>query len=179
LIYPFRPLTVSQQRREFLTMRGPILVELATTGTMYVGFTDSRDATKAFEKIQARHPNWEIHPLTAEEYGKKSNESASHFKGQIDAKVTWDPANPELNLTKVAFSFKTLLMTFGDLKGLQSVPMGPGRLDVVAEFYDSRAVGNAVRTLNGSFVDVSVSFSYFPSLLSSPHNAFAFIFLPC
>jgi hypothetical protein len=166
-----------QQRREFLTLRGPILTELATTGTMYVGFTDARDATKAFEKVQDLHPNWEIHPLTGEEFGMKSNEAASNFEGQINARVTWNPEDPGLHVSKVAYSFKDLLTTFGDLKGLQPVPMGPGRLDVVAEFYDSRAVGNAIRTLNGSCVDVSNSLSNFPSLLACPHTAFAFIFL--
>ncbi|KAK2761399.1 hypothetical protein FQN54_001921 [Arachnomyces sp. PD_36] len=145
-------------RREFGTLKGPVLTELSTKGTIYVGFTDIRDARCAFSKVQRFHPEWRMHSLTAREYAQKFDPSAltstSDFEGQIFASVYYDSRNPTLDGHSVSHAFKDLVQTFGDIKAFHSLPTGQENVtDFLIEFFDTRAADNAVFTLNGTSVD--------------------------
>lgn len=153
--------TLMPKRREFGTLKGPVLTELSTKGTIYVGFTDIRDARSAFSKVQRFHPEWRMHSLTAKEYAQKFDPSVlpsiSDFEGQIFASVYYDSRNPGLNGRSVSHSFKDLVQTFGDIKAFHSLPTGQDNVtDFLIEFFDARAAENAVSTLNGTSVDVSM-----------------------
>ncbi|KAK2767901.1 hypothetical protein FQN53_006441 [Emmonsiellopsis sp. PD_33] len=155
------PNTNSHQRREFGTLKGPVFTELSSTGGIYVGFTDARDARNASEKVGRLHPEWRIHFLTAKEYAQKFEPSNSHlvsnFEGQVFASVYYDSSNPALDSRVVSHSFKDLLETFGDIKAFQTIPTGQDNVDeFLIEFFDTRAADNVVSTLNGTSVDECV-----------------------
>ena len=95
---------------------------MSTKGSIYVGFTDIRDAKSAFEKVQRLHPEWRMRSLTAKEYAQKfdfpSVVSISDFEGQIFASVYC--RNSGLDGRVVSHSFKDLVETFGDIKAFHS-----------------------------------------------------------
>lgn len=153
-----------RQRREFGTLKGPVFTELNSTGSIYVAFTDVRDTNNAFEKVGRFHPEWRIRFLTAKEYAQKfdptNSDLVSDYEGQVFASVFYDSTNPALDSRVVSHSFKDLLETFGDIKAFHGLPGNQGNVDeFLIEFFDTRAADNAVSTLNGTSVDVSISIS--------------------
>ncbi|KAL2216889.1 meiosis protein MEI2 [Thermoascus aurantiacus ATCC 26904] len=145
-------------RREFGTLKGPILSDLNSKGKIYVAFTDSREAKNAMEKIQHLRPEWRVLPLTAKEYAQHSETSipgqTSDFEGQIFVSVYYDSRNPSLDENAIARSVKDLAETFGDVKTFNTLPTGQENVsDFHVEFFDTRDAENAVTTLNGTSVD--------------------------
>lgn len=139
-----------------------MFTELNSTGTIYVGFTDIRDAKNASEKVGRLHPEWRVRFLTAREYAQKFDPSnsdlVSDFEGQVFASVFYDSSNPALDARVVSHSFKDLLETFGDIKAFHGLPSTQGNVDeFLIEFFDTRAADNVVSTLNGTSVDVCTS----------------------
>ncbi|TQB69931.1 hypothetical protein MPDQ_001121 [Monascus purpureus] len=145
-------------RREFGTLKGPVLTELSSLGKVYVAFTDSREAKGAMEKVCFLHPEWRVVPITAREYVQHSEPSllsqTSDFEGQLLVSVYYDGRNPRLNQHTVAHSLETLVTTFGDVKSLNHLPSGQGNVsEFHIEFFDTRDAENAMTTLNGTSVD--------------------------
>ncbi|EGC48275.1 meiosis protein MEI2 [Histoplasma capsulatum var. duboisii H88] len=158
---PYLTLAEVFNRREFGTLKGPVFTELNSTGTIYVGFTDIRDAKKASEKVGRLHPEWRVRFLTAREYAQKfdptNSDLVSDFEGQVFASVFYDSSNPALDARVVSHSFKDLLETFGDIKAFHGLPSTQGNVDeFLIEFFDTRAADNVVSTLNGTSVDECV-----------------------
>ncbi|QSS62495.1 hypothetical protein I7I51_02232 [Histoplasma capsulatum] len=158
---PYLTLAEVFNRREFGTLKGPVFTELNSTGTIYVGFTDIRDAKNASEKVGRLHPEWRVRFLTAREYAQKFDPSnsdlVSDFEGQVFASVFYDSSNPALDARVVSHSFKDLLETFGDIKAFHGLPSTQGNVDeFLIEFFDTRAADNVVSTLNGTSVDECV-----------------------
>ncbi|KAJ9272213.1 hypothetical protein DTO212C5_1718 [Paecilomyces variotii] len=145
-------------RREFRTLKGPVLSELRSKGRISVAFTDSREAQTAMNKIHHLRPEWRIHPLTAKEYAQRQDMSLSNqvsdFEGQIFVSVYYDSRDPNLHEQGVAQSLKDLAETFGDLKLFHAVPTGQDNVsDFLIEFFDTRDSENVVVTLNGTSVN--------------------------
>lgn len=158
----------TRKRREFGTLKGPVLTELSSMGKVYVAFTDSREARNAMEKVRLLRPEWRVVPITAREYVQHSESSllsqTSDFEGQLLVSVYYDSRNPRLNQHTVARSLEALAMTFGDIKSFNTLPTGQGNVsEFHLEFFDTRDAENAMTTLNGTSVDVSEGF-----LLPSP-----------
>lgn len=152
-----------QKRREFATLRGPVLNELSSLGKVYVAFADSREAKKAIEKVRLLRPEWRVFPLTAREYVQHSEPSllqqTSDYEGHLLVSVYYDSRNPTFNSHTVARSLQTLAMTFGDLKAFDLLPRGQENVsEFHLEFYNTRDADNAMVTLNGTTVDVSETF---------------------
>lgn len=155
-----RCLLIYAKRREFGTLKGPVLTELSSMGKIYVSFTDSREAKAAMEKVHLVHPEWRIIPITAREYVQHFQPSllpqTSDFEGQLLVSVYFDSRNPRLNQVTVSRSLETLAMTFGDIKSFYPLPIGQGNVcEFHIEFFDTRHAENAMTTLNGTSVDVS------------------------
>ncbi|RAL07720.1 putative meiosis protein MEI2 [Aspergillus homomorphus CBS 101889] len=145
-------------RREFGSLRGPVLSELNSNGKVYVAFTDSREVTKAIEKVNLLRPEWRAFPITAKEYVRHAEpfllSQASDYEGQLLVTVYFDGRNPDLNQHTVARSLETLAMTFGDIKSFTNVPTGQDNIgEFHIEFFNTRDAENVTTTLNGTLVD--------------------------
>ncbi|KAK9581087.1 hypothetical protein V6Z92_008182 [Aspergillus fumigatus] len=145
-------------RREFATLKGPVLNELSSLGKVYVAFADSREAKKAIEKVRLLRPEWRIFPLTAKEYVQHSEPSLLHqtsdYEGHLLVSMYYDSRNPTFNSHTVARSLQTLATTFGDLKAFDLLPRGQDNVsEFHLEFYNTRDADNAMVTLNGTTVD--------------------------
>lgn len=147
------------QRRDFGTLRGPILTELGSNGKIYVGFTDSRDAKAAFEKVQKIYPGWYLQSLTAREFAGKSDAAhlaaTSDYEGHIFASVFYNGHQPGADRRILSHNFKAILERFGEIKAFLTLPTEQNHvLDFLVEYFDTRAAENVVSTLNGTVVDV-------------------------
>lgn len=166
-------LTNRRQRREFSTIKGPVLTELASMGKVYVSFADIRDAKNAVEKVHMLRPEWRIFPLTARELVRHSDPSllskTSDFEGQLLVAVYYDSRDHGLNQTIVAHSLESLALTFGDVKSFNRLPTGQANIiEFHVEFFNTRDAENATTSLNGARVDVSSI--VFLLLLCPPSN---------
>ncbi|KAL1960010.1 hypothetical protein VTO42DRAFT_678 [Malbranchea cinnamomea] len=179
--FPYVAIANLFDRREFSTLRGPVLSELVARGMIYVGFTDVRDARNAFEKVHKAHPEWRLHPMTAKEFavkfGLRELDSVSDFEGHVAASVYYDGRTPDLDGRMISYSFKDMLETFGDIKAFKTVPIARDNvIDFLVEFFDTRSAENAVSTLCGStvndcFLEVSL---YKPDVVERPDYVDAF-----
>ncbi|KAL2862970.1 putative meiosis protein MEI2 [Aspergillus lucknowensis] len=153
-------------RREFTSLKGPILSELSSMGKVYVSFTDCREAKKAIEKVRLLRPEWWVFPLTPKEYVQHLDPAllaqTSDYEGQLLATVYYDSRNPSLNQHTVGRSLETLAMTFGDIRAF--TPQLSDQENVAEfhiEYFNTRDADNVMTTLNGTSVDdcvVEVSF---------------------
>lgn len=158
-LYLFGVLT-RVKRREFTTVKGPVLTDLRSVGKVYVAFTDSRETRRATEKVHLLRPEWRVSPLTIKEYVQHTEPSnasqASDYEGQLLVTVYYDGRNPSLNKCTVARSLEALFMTFGDIKEFTNLPTGQENIsEFHVEFFNTRDAENVISTLNGSSVDVS------------------------
>ncbi|EEP78320.1 predicted protein [Uncinocarpus reesii 1704] len=145
-------------RHEFSTLKGPILTELGTHGRIYAGFTDSRDARAAFDKIQKTYPAWYLQPLTAKEFAGKHDAThvatTSDYEGYIFASVYFNGLQPGADGRVISHNFKDILEKFGDIKAFCTIPTEQNHvIDFIVEFFDTRPAENVASTLNGSSVD--------------------------
>ncbi|PYH66051.1 meiosis protein MEI2 [Aspergillus vadensis CBS 113365] len=145
-------------RREFSSLRGPVLSELNSMGKVYVAFTDSREATKAIEKVKVLRPEWHISTIAPKEYVKHVEPSllpqTSNYEGQLLVTVYYDGRNPNLNQHTVARSLETLSMTFGDIRSFTPLPTEQENIgEFHIEYFNTRDAENVLTTLNGTSVD--------------------------
>ncbi|EAA57834.1 hypothetical protein AN6494.2 [Aspergillus nidulans FGSC A4] len=153
-------------RREFTSLKGPILSELSSKGNVYVSFTDCREAKKAIEKVRLLRPEWRVFPLTPREYVQHLDPAllpqTSNYEGQLLATVYYDSRNPGLNQHTVARSLETLAMTFGDIQAFTPLLSSQENIsEFHIEYFNTRDAENVMTTLNGTSVDdcvVEVSF---------------------
>ncbi|KAL2830632.1 RNA recognition motif 2-domain-containing protein [Aspergillus pseudoustus] len=153
-------------RREFTSLKGPILSELSSMGKVYISFTDSREAKKAVEKMRLLRPEWRVFPLSPKEYVQHLDPAllaqTSDYEGQLLATVYYNSRNPGLNQHTVARSLETLAMTFGDIKTYTALLSGQENIaEFHIEYFNTRDAENVMITLNGTSVDdcvVEVSF---------------------
>ncbi|KAB8253957.1 meiosis protein MEI2 [Aspergillus pseudonomiae] len=164
-------------RREFGTLKGPVLTELSSMGKVYVSFTDSREAKKAIEKVRLLRPEWRVFPLTAKEYVQHTEPSllsdVSDYEGQLLVTVYYDSRNPTLNQHTVTRSIETIVTTFGDMKAFTPLPTGQEDIsEFHLEFFNTRDAENVMTTLNGSSVEeciLEVS-SFKPDIEDKPRH---------
>ncbi|KAE8130965.1 meiosis protein MEI2 [Aspergillus pseudotamarii] len=162
-------------RREFGTLKGPVLTELNSMGKVYVSFTDSREAKKANEKVRLLRPEWRVFPLTAKEYVQHTEpnllSNVSDYEGQLLVTVYYDSRNPTLNQHAITRSLETIVTTFGDIKAFNPLPTGQENIsEFHLEFFNTRDAENVMTTLNGSSVEeciIEVS-SFKPDIEDKP-----------
>ena len=136
-----------------------MLSELTSMGKVYVAFTDSREATKAIEKVKILRPEWHVSPIAPKEYVQHVEPSllsqTSDYEGQLLVTVYYDGRNLNLNQHTVARSLETLAMTFGDIKSFTPLPIGQESIcEFHIEYFNTRDAENFMTTLNGTSVDV-------------------------
>ncbi|PYH98926.1 putative meiosis protein MEI2 [Aspergillus ellipticus CBS 707.79] len=145
-------------RREFGSLRGPVLSELSSKGKVYVAFTDSREAMKAIEKVKILRPEWNVSLIAPKEYVQHVEPSllsqTSDYEGQLLVTVYYDGRNLSMNQHTVARSLETLAMTFGDIRTFTSLPTGQENIgEFHIEYFNTRDAENVMTTLNGTSVD--------------------------
>ncbi|KAL2809025.1 RNA recognition motif 2-domain-containing protein [Aspergillus granulosus] len=145
-------------RREFTSLKGPILSKLSSVGKVYVSFTDCREAKKAIEKVRLLRPGWRVFPLNPKEYVQHLDPAlltkTSDYEGQLLVIVYYDSKNPGLNQHTVAGSLETLATTFGDIKAFTPLPSSQENIaEFHIEYFNTRDAENVMTTLNGTSVD--------------------------
>lgn len=158
------------KRREFATLKGPLLTELSSMGKVYVAFADSREAKRAMEKVHLLRPEWRVFPLTAKEYVQHSDASlvpkTSDYEGQLFVTMYYDSRNPGLNQHSATRSLDAIASTFGDVKDLSALPTAQENVsEFHVEFFNTRDAENFLTTLNGTTVDVSLKMKLLRGML--------------
>lgn len=149
-----------EKRREFDSIKGPVLGELNSNGKVYVTFADSREAQRAVEKIHRVWPEWRIVSLTAREYVQVAEPMLlgriSDYDGQLLVSAFYDGHNPNLNESIVARSVESTIASFGDIKSFKLLCTAQVNIcEFHVEFYNSNEADSAASALNGASVDVS------------------------
>jgi hypothetical protein len=80
---------------------GPVLIDLTTSGIIYVGFTDIRDCQSAFHKARKLRTEWATHYLPSNQFDMKrdpgSTFSASAYEGQVTVRAHYGGLNHRSN----------------------------------------------------------------------------------
>ncbi|RJE21256.1 Meiosis protein MEI2 [Aspergillus sclerotialis] len=152
--FPCVGLSTLFNRREFSTIKGPVLGELRSMGKVYVAFGDSREAQKAREKVHLEHPDWHVVPLTAREYAQLAEPSLLHLTSDYEGQVLVIAFNTGLNRNTVAHLVESTIVGFGDIKSFRPLRTPQDNsCEFLVEFYNSQAADNAVVALKGASVD--------------------------
>lgn len=152
------------KRREFPTIKGPVLGELSINGNIYVTFADSREAQRAVYKVRHVRPEWRVVQLTARDYAQFAEPTllgqVSDYDGQLLVAAIDNGGNINTNCNIVARSVESIIVSFGDIKTFSALHSTQrNALNFQVEFYNSHAAESAVVALNNVTVDVSLTHS--------------------
>lgn len=138
-----------------------MVADLVLTSTVYVKFSDIRDADKAYSKIEQLKREWSVSRMTPSRYTVTShqlenlNYSVSKYEGQVLVKVEFVEPLQRFDAGSMGLLIKELLEKFGDLtayeRGMIKVPVAAYR----AEYCNIMAVDDALENLNGFKIGVS------------------------
>lgn len=127
------------------------------TGRFFISFSDSRDVDVAIQRISRDYKNWELVPLTAEDFARDTR-MVSPLPLSFDDSVvvtiycgtysTIQPANVVARVRK----FLELVGKVRSIHELQfGIPSDGSRLtthELAVKYFDSRHAANAVKALN-------------------------------
>lgn len=143
----------------FPSLRGLVLIDLTTSGIIYVGFTDIRDCQRAFHKAKKLRIEWATHYLPSNQFDMKrdpgSTFSASVDEGQVTVRAHYGGLNHRSDTGTIRQLVKELLDNYGDIKVFRKHETGePAIVEFHAEFYDTAAAEVAVVALDGFKIGV-------------------------
>ncbi|KAJ5966043.1 meiosis protein MEI2 [Penicillium waksmanii] len=152
-------LEVVQLFQNLASVNGPFWTTLNTTGRFFVSFSDSRDVDAAIQRISRDYKEWELIPLSAEDFTRDTRMVSPLPLGFDDAVVvtvycgtysTIQPAN-------VIVRIKQFLELAGKVRSIQElqfgIPSDGSRLtthELAVKYFDSRHAANAVKALNAT-----------------------------
>ncbi|KAJ5180359.1 hypothetical protein N7492_003569 [Penicillium capsulatum] len=139
------------------TTDGPFLNAVTTTGTFYVGFSDSRDGRKLMEHLESEEPSWKITEINRETFRANTALVTNPPKGFEDCVSVRVYAGPGSRLTtdNVASAVEGVLRFVGPVHKIEekNIDDAPGtRLkvhEVKVKFYDARHAMNAAKSVSG------------------------------
>lgn len=145
----------------FPSLKGLVLIELNTSGIIYLGFTDVRDSEEALKKAKKLRPEWTTQYLPPNQFSLKSEpENAcfvSVYEGQVMVRAHYGGQSQHFNAGTIRQLVKELLDNYGDIKVFRKLETAePPIVDFHAEFYDTTAANVAVVSLNGFKIGVRV-----------------------
>jgi hypothetical protein len=143
-------------------------MKLYSQGVLIFGFTDYRDAKRAYANAQQDNPEWRLvrlspkaHALNSEEsyvLGQRNLAYVSDFEGQITAVVYFNGRDDSIKAQPTFELLKQTLCAFGEIKAFHSIPYKQANLrEIRVEYFDTRCAENAVRSLNETRLGVSTS----------------------
>lgn len=141
-------------------MKHLVLRDLDPIGSIFVNFTDIRDAQKAYAKVQSVHGDWSVQYIVGTKPGIKNQQESlkyaplSVYAGQVVIKTDYTGPNQRFGPGTVGHLVKELLENYGELMAfetsMKNLPIATYR----AEFYDTAATDSALAYLNGFRIGV-------------------------
>lgn len=135
-------------------------------GSIFVNFTDIRDAQKAYAKVQSVHGDWSVEYIAGTKPGiRNPTESLKYaplsmYAGQVIIKADFTGPSQRFDPGTIGHLIKELLENYGEIMGfetsMKNLPIAAYR----AEFYDTAAADSALAYLNGFRIGVCVLISF-------------------
>ena len=149
----------------FPSLKGLVLVDLTSSGIVYVGFTDLRDCHKAFHKAKRLRTEWGIHYLPSNQFDMKRDPGSvpfvSSYEGQVTVRAHHGGQSHQFNTDTIRQLVKELLDNYGEIKVFRQLETTePPTLEYLAGFYDTAAADVAVASLQGFKIGVGTSSTF-------------------
>ncbi|KAL8760165.1 MAG: hypothetical protein Q9184_003408 [Pyrenodesmia sp. 2 TL-2023] len=141
--------------KTFQSRKGLVFDHLSLTGTVYVKFTDIRDAIDAVASLHRLRGDWLVQylPLPSRELHSReafgTNSIASKYEGQLFVKAYFSGPSPFFDLDTVSRLILDLLNNYGGLKAYYAVITVYPIVAYRAEFFDTKDAEHAIVHLNG------------------------------
>lgn len=129
-------------------------------GSIFVNFTDIRDAQKAYAKVQSVHGDWSVQYISGTKPDIKNQSERlkyvplSVYAGQVTIKVDFTGSSQRFDPGTIGHLIKELLENYGEIMGfetsMKNLPIATYR----AEFFDTAAADSALAYLNGFRIGV-------------------------
>ncbi|KAL9591031.1 MAG: hypothetical protein Q9203_000131 [Teloschistes exilis] len=140
---------------KYRTMRHFVLESLSITGTVYVSFTDIRDAIEVVSALQEFRGQWLAQYLPVPSYAidiqhiRLSSISAPQFEGQLMVKAEFSGPAIYFNIDTVGRLIFDLLNNYGSIMAYEAVHTMHPIVAYRAEFYEIKDADHAMVHLNG------------------------------
>lgn len=132
-----------------------ILESLSLTGTVYVSFTDVRDAIEIVSALQNFRGHWLAQYLPVPSYAidvqrvSLNSISAPQFEGQLVVKAEFSGPAIYFNIDTVGRLILDLLNNYGNIMAYEVIHSMHPVVAYRAEFYDIKDADHAMVHLNG------------------------------
>ncbi|KAI9810954.1 MAG: hypothetical protein M1827_005685 [Pycnora praestabilis] len=138
----------------FPSLKGLSLVELHSTRTIYIAFTDMRDSERAYHAASDLRPHWKTQYLTPNRFAQKHLSGnalfVSAYEGQVIVKAHFTGPRQQFSAKIIHQLVYELLENYGHMKAFVMLDMEDlSYVGFRAEFYDTKAADAAAVTLNG------------------------------
>ncbi len=142
-------------------MKGLLLVELASNGTVYLGFTDIRDTENAYHKAQSLRPDWSVQFVTPNQFAQKQKPagtpSVSNYEGQVLISAHFAGPSEQFKPKIIRQLVLELLVNYGEVKAYRQLDAGaPPYMGFRAEFFNTDHAESAVEALHGFRIGVGM-----------------------
>jgi hypothetical protein len=127
-----------------------IITELVARGTIFLHFTDIRDARAAFSELRQLHPYWRFNFISRSRFidihrpGQDVQVDAT--EARVAAKAICDGPRQAFDVRQVGNMVQEFLNSFGDLLSWKVSSAEFPELEIQVEYYDTVAAQNALRT---------------------------------
>ena len=144
----------------FSSLKHVVLVDLATTGIIYLYFADIRDANKAHSKVQNIHRDWSVQYIAITQLAKKRMPESMDFppvsvyEGQVMVKAEFFGPRQRFDTGSIGHLIKEMLENYGDIMAYNVSLAESQTVAVRAEYYDTAAADSALAYLNGFKIGV-------------------------
>ncbi|KAL9099875.1 MAG: hypothetical protein Q9163_004681 [Psora crenata] len=142
-------------REKFPSLVHVFLSDLALHGTIYVKFTDIRDADKAFSNVQRHEASWAIQHMGPRHFVMKhqpqslQHSKASIHEGQVLVSASYLGTLQHYDVARVGCNIKDMLQHFGEVMAFNVFLTEPCKATFRAEYYDVNSVEHALKNLEG------------------------------
>ncbi|KAL9587557.1 MAG: hypothetical protein Q9212_000134 [Teloschistes hypoglaucus] len=140
---------------KYQSLRHLVLESLSLTGTVYVSFTDVRDAIEVVSALQEFRSQWLAQYLPVPSYAidlqhvRLSSISAPQFEGQLMVKAEFSGPAIYFNISTVGRLILDLLNNYGNIMAYEAVHTMYPIVAYRAEFYEIKHADHAMVHLNG------------------------------
>ncbi|KAL8898483.1 MAG: hypothetical protein Q9207_006677 [Kuettlingeria erythrocarpa] len=141
--------------KKFLSRKDLVLDNLSLNGTVYVTFTDIRDAVEAVTSLNKLRENWLVQYLPLPPRGLHFQEAnginsiTSKYEGQLLVKAHFSGPSSFFDLDTVSRLILDLLNNYGGLKAYYAIITVYPVVAYRAEFFDTKDAEHAIIHLNG------------------------------
>ncbi|KAI9826798.1 MAG: hypothetical protein M1832_005736 [Thelocarpon impressellum] len=137
----------------FPSLKGPVLVDLNATGSIYLGFSNPQDCEAAVDKAHGLCPDWTVEYLPPAQFTEKINpypSPVSDYEHQVMVKAQFTGPKEAFHPETIELLLPELLGNYGQLQDIQNFAVRePGVVCVFAVYTERGAAKNAELALSG------------------------------